>query len=443
MAAVVFEGSVTVVNTLAALLLLPLASHVGQDQFGRFPFVGDDDILGGGGTSWGVVLPDVEHGGWGRVCEEAFGPALFFALRQPGRVLLGGLDGLSVTSDDGCSYQRLENELAHRYASALWMDPDDNQHLLIGTSTPTADNGVWESFDGGNTFRSLLAARPGNVFSIAAAADTVHMALAGNDGAGRVLLLMSNDGGASFVDVSAALADRPVIHALLFDGDTLVLGGINGASEGTIDRVRFDGSTATTTVVGTTPRETTHAALFAGKLFVLARNGARGEVYVQNDSPLGFGLVQGGPTDCLFRHGDALWGCGKQGGLNTALFLRSDDGVQWREVVAFRDVHYRICPEATPGYAACGIYLETACADGVDNEVDGYRDCDDDDCAFHPACLGGTGEGEGEGGRNGDNDDTGPAVGPGDASTCAAGLSPVLPVLGLLLTPRQRRRRRR
>lgn len=435
------DGSVADVHTFFVTSLFLLSpAHVGQDQFGRFPFLNDDGALSGGGTSWGVVRPDVVHGGWARVCEEAFGPVVFFALQQPGRVVLGGIDGLSTTNDEGCSYQRIENDLAGSYVSALWVDPADDNHLLVGTSTVSADNGIWESRDGGDTFSAFLPRRPGAFFRIAVSNDGTRLAASGTDGAGRTLLLMSDDGNASFVDVSAAVADYPLVHALVFDGDDLVLGGLSASSEGIVERVAFDGVAATVTSIGTVPRETTHAVRFAGKLFVLSRNGARGELYVENGSPLGFGLVQGGPSDCLVVRGDELFGCGKQVGLNTAMFLRSDDGLAWQEVVPFRDVHYRICPEDTPGYAECGNYLETACADDVDNDVDGYLDCDDDDCTFAPACLGGEGEGEGEGEPSEGEGEGDPGKQP-DEPSCAA----TAPSAALLLAPLcalLRRRRR-
>jgi hypothetical protein len=433
------DGSVRLVNTLVVVALLVLPTHVGQEQFGRFPFVGDDEVFGGGGTSWGVVLPDVDNGGWGRVCEEAYGRAVFFAVQQPGRLLLGGLDGLSTTTDDGCSYQLVDNALAGSYASALWLDPHDARHLLVGTSTVSADNGIWESQDGGDTFAPVLARRPGAFFHLAVSDDGARLAASGSDPAGHTLMLLSNDAGASFVDVSDAVAAYPIAHALLFDGDALVVGGINSASEGVVDHLAFDGVTATLTHLGTVPRETTHAVRFLGQLYVLSRNGARGELYVENGSTLGFGLVQGGPSDCLAVRGDALFGCGKQVGLNTALFLRSDDGVTWSEVVPFRDVHYRVCPEDTAGYAECGNYLETACNDGVDNEVDGYLDCDDDDCAFNPACRAGEGEGEGEGDAGegeGEGDDDGDA-----AASCCTGSPATAAWLAPLFALRLRRRR--
>ncbi len=416
------------------LLIAFVAAHVGQDQFGKIPFV-DGGTLIGGATSWGLVRPDPE-GGWSRVCEEAFGPVVFFAIDQGERVLMGGIEGLSTTTDHGCSYTVVQNELTGEFTSALWIDPTNASHLIVGTSTVSATNGLWESSDGGDTWTELLPARPANFFNLAASDDGVLLAASGNNGAGEVLLLVSDDGGASFIDVSDVANQYPVIHALLFDGSTLLLGGFESTGQGFVDRVAFDGVSATATRLGSTPRETTQAALFQGELYVIAKNGTRGELYRANESALGFGVVPEGPSECVFVKGDDLFGCGKQVGVNTSLFLRSDDGVIWREEVAFFDIHYEICPEGAAGRTFCSTFVELFCADGVDNDLGGGTDCADPDCETNEVCVG---EGEGEGGE-GEGDVVGEGEGEGvlPATSCCTGAPASVWLLGLGLRRRRR-----
>jgi hypothetical protein len=370
--------------------LLAVSSHVGQDQFGRFPFVNDDGDFLGGGTSWGLVLPDLDNGSWGRVCEESFGPVVAFALRQEGRIVLGGVDGLWETMDAGCSYRSLENTLAGQTLAAWWVDPSNADHLLVGTGTTSQENGLWESFDGGNSFVDVLSPRGAFFFHLTASPEGEQIAASGTDVEGRPLLLASRDGGASFTDLSTQLTGRSIVRALAFDGDELIVGGLNDAGQGALDRLTFVGSEATVTSSAVFTRETTHAVVFRDKLYVIAKNGARGELLVQADESSRFDVVSGGPTDCVFVHAGVLFGCGKQAGLNTSLFLRSDDGAAWQEQIAFREVHYRSCPETTPGYAACGLYIETSCADDDDNDSDGLTDCADDDCKVALSCTAGT-----------------------------------------------------
>ena len=432
-----------------------VVGHVGQDQFGKFPFVEGGAVVGGG-TSWGLVRPTPGAGPdvWERVCEESFGPVVFFAVDQGVRgVLLGGVDGMFRSVDAGCSYQLVDNDLAGEFVSASWFDPHDADHLIIGTSTTNSDNGLWESFDGGDTFVEVRAPAALSYFNIAVSDDGEFVAANGSDGGGNNVLVVSDDGGASFVDVSDVAVAYPVVHALLFDGHDLLLGGLQATTQGFVDRVVFDGGAARSTRVGDTPREVKQAALFQGNLYVLANNGTRGELYIENDSALGFGLVDGGPTDCVFVKGDMLVGCGKQVGLNTSLFLQSNDGSIWTESVNFRDIHYQVCPEGTVGRDRCATFVELFCADDNDNDFDGLDDCADPDCDTNEVCDGegegddvGEGEGDSVGVGEGEGEGDGSGEGEGDVvdrGSCCAGAPSQAALAGALLLLVRRRRPRR
>lgn len=385
------------------MLTLILAAHVNQDQFGRFPFVDDEGVLFGGGTSWGIVTPDDVYGGYGRVCEESFGPVVFFALYQPSRgdrLVLGGIEGMAQTSDGGCSLTPLENELAGEFVSALHVDANNPDHLIIGTSTPSSGNGIWESFDGGDSFRVLRALEEEVLWFGIAADDAGRIALSGSDANAINYVLYSEDGGATFEDVSSLWRDEPIARALVFDGDDLIVGGLLPNVRGFVDRAQLGVDPPTKTRIGTTPRDVTLAVTFRESLYVLSRNGLIGEMLREDASnKTGFVLVPGGPSDCAFVAGDALYGCGKQTqGLNPSLFLRSRDGAAWETAIAFVDVHYRNCAVGSRGQVGCASFLETLCGDGEDDDFDGADDCEDDDCRFNELCIGeGEGEGEGEG----------------------------------------------
>ena len=55
---------------------------------------------------------------------------------------------LHVTHDGGKSFQRVRGEDRHVDDHALWIDPSDNQHLLIG-----CDGGIYRSYDGGQLWQ--------------------------------------------------------------------------------------------------------------------------------------------------------------------------------------------------------------------------------------------------------------------------------------------------
>lgn len=435
---VVVKYSVLLVTAL--LSSSAAVAHLGQDQFGRFPYV-VDGTFAGGGTSWGVVRPDDVFGGWGRVCEESFGPAVTFSVWQPefGRVLQGGISGVEISTDNGCSWTALDNELAGTFPNAFWQDPNDTHHWLVGTSTIGAENGLWRTQDGGDTWTEVLAPRLGNFFSVAVSDDGTRVAAAGNDGAQHVLLLWSSDGGLTFSDISGPVDARIIVSALAFRGDALVLGGLDASTQGFIDLVRVDeAGDVVVEPVGTTPRQTTHALVFNDTLYVVARNGARGELYRENDSPLGFGVVVDGPTDCLYVAAEQLWGCGKQGGASTTMFVHSADGETWTTDVAFFDVHYRQCPEGTIGATACSTFVETLCGNNTDDDLDGGLDCADDDCRFNTLCAEGEGEGEPAEGEGEGEAAEGEGEQPPGGCTCA-GASPAPSLLALVLLRRRRR----
>ena len=102
------------------LLSASASAHLGQEQFGRFPFV-VDGVISGGGTSWGVVLPDDIFGGYARVCEESFGPAVTISVQQRdgARVMSAGINGIEITTDAGCSWTVLDNELLAAFPNAF------------------------------------------------------------------------------------------------------------------------------------------------------------------------------------------------------------------------------------------------------------------------------------------------------------------------------------
>jgi photosystem II stability/assembly factor-like uncharacterized protein len=53
-----------------------------------------------------------------------------------------------LTVDGGKTWNRLSNDARHVDDHALWIDPDDTRHFMIG-----GDGGVYETFDGGTTYQ--------------------------------------------------------------------------------------------------------------------------------------------------------------------------------------------------------------------------------------------------------------------------------------------------
>jgi len=55
---------------------------------------------------------------------------------------------LQVTDDGGKTFHRVGERNKHVDNHSVWIDPDETTHLVIG-----CDGGVYESFDGGKTYR--------------------------------------------------------------------------------------------------------------------------------------------------------------------------------------------------------------------------------------------------------------------------------------------------
>ncbi len=376
-----------------AVVAGPARAHLGQEFFGRFPFVDDAGAVVGGGTSWGLVLPDAA-GRFARVCEEAAGPLVTFAHAQPhrGRVLLGTDAGLVQSIDDGCGYDVVDNDLRATLPAALVALPATPDTLHVVTATTGVENRLWRSTDGGDSFVARGPPVAGTLDVVAASDDGRRVCVAGRTAAGpaaaaRPLLRCLDDDADAFVDLDAAVAGRVRVSAVVVvPGGDLVVAGLDATAAGFVDRV----DPALAVVVdarGPLPRHATHAALVGDTLAVLARNGPRAQLFVTAlSSSTPFVPVDGGPTDCLFAAGGRFVGCGKDRGADAPLFLRSDDAVTWAPAVAFAAVRPRPCPTDTPGALRCPPPDERACGDRFDDDYDGAVDCADDDCAA--ACAG-------------------------------------------------------
>lgn len=435
------------VRSLAVLLALslavPAAAHVGQLQEGREAFLVDGDLVGGLST-WGIVLPVGNH--WERVCEEAIGPVAFFARRRAsGDILVGTLEGLMVTSDEGCSYQLVSGALDTHSPSAMVAV---GSRLFATTAHYGQANGIYVSDDDGESW--TLAHGPVTdtaLFQLQASADGTHlMATGSRTGASTSpVVLVSVDGGDSFQDASAGYGGYVIVSALGFreNGTTAMISAMTSDNQFRVLGAAA-GSYASPTTIGTLPSEAKSGVDWNNTVWVITplagmlyRKGAADADFVQVSD------TTSGPTKCIAKHpdGDRLLGCGRQAIGNPGLFMESTDGVTWSALLGFDDIAYRICPEDTAGFTMCATYFESSCGNNEDEDFDQLVDCDDDDCAFR---CGGEGEGEGEGDPGEGEGDPGEGEGEGEGEPrgcpCNGGSGVELSLLALLaLTARYRR----
>lgn len=113
---------------------------------------------GRGGAGGGAVdngetgLYRSDDGGatWRKIATNNPRPMYFSQVRvdpnNPDKVYQGGVK-MSVTADAGKSIETSANTVAHDDTHAIWIDPNNSDHLLIG-----GDGGVYSSYDGSKTW---------------------------------------------------------------------------------------------------------------------------------------------------------------------------------------------------------------------------------------------------------------------------------------------------
>lgn len=403
----------------ALLLAAPAAGHANQPQEGRVPFVVDGAVIGGLST-WGLVLPVGDA--WQRVCEEAIGPVAFFSRRQGnGDILVGALDGLMVTRDQGCSYQLVSGALDGLAPSAL---VEAGGRLFATTGQFGAQNGVFVSDDGAASWDPATTPQSELLlFRLIASPDGTHlMATGSRSGASTApVVLVSTDGGDSFADASAGYSAYVIATALGFleDGTTAMISGITATNDFRVLRADAD-SYAAPTVIGNLPAEAKYGVAWQGTVWVVTP--LSGDLYQKRTTDGDFVHVtdaRTGPTNCIYLHpsGDGLMGCGRQLPGSPGLFMESTDGATWTELIGFDDVSYRVCSAETTGFTACATYYESSCSNGGDEDFDQLIDCDDDDCLGRCASEG-EGEGEGDPAEGEGEGDVGEGEGEGEQPGC-------------------------
>ncbi len=410
-----------------------VATHGAEPQAGKFPYfdAAAPGGLTGGGTSWGIVMPEDDH--FARACEEAYSNAefdevpsppralnsSFSHLRADGGVLIGGFGGTYITYDFGCTYEAVPF-FDGQVTSAVARGPAGS--LLLATATLSGDNAIYESVDDGDTWSELVPPIPDvSFFQLVANADGSLILATGSNSAGATVpaVFISVNGGASFDDVSSGYTQYPLVRGAAFDVDgAALLGGFDAQGKGMVLRATapFDapeeqpvdlvgdgvGDDDDPGVADAFPSEITHIAVVPNGGGVVAL--ARLRKVLFHLAPGGTAFVDvteaaTGPSDCVFVHpdGQRLVGCGQEIATGAVgLFMESTDGVTWAPTIDFADVVYRRCPVGSVGHEACKGQFEATCDDGLDDDFDQLVDCEDDECS--PLC-GGEGEGEGEGGE--------------------------------------------
>jgi len=119
-------------------------------------------------TNFGLLVSEDAGASWEWVCEQAIGLNTFIYQIGPppsDRLYAVSFDGLTFSTDFGCTWDRVQGQLATFNVTDAFPDPSDSTHVLAVARPGSVDGGtppqgVYESTDGGRTFGPPLYVAP-------------------------------------------------------------------------------------------------------------------------------------------------------------------------------------------------------------------------------------------------------------------------------------------
>ncbi len=116
----------------------------------------------GAATAMGLVRQDPDKlrffGGYP-------GDVVWAELDGQGRVLVGGQDGVFVTSNWGCTWSALDGPPSAAPVHAMTRSPDSGRPLLLATASVGTQNAIYHSPDGGLSWQALPGTEGASVYT--------------------------------------------------------------------------------------------------------------------------------------------------------------------------------------------------------------------------------------------------------------------------------------
>jgi hypothetical protein len=316
---------------MAALALAVLVSS-GARADGAFP-TGMSVLLPAGapeliliGTTFGLVVSQDAGTSFRYVCEPYVTGSginvLVYQAGSDGEVVAAHLDGLSRTSDLGCTWTRASGIPAQLLVTDAFVDPSNPSSVLAIALPPAAGASLFASTDGGLSFGStLLTSGTPQVLAderllsveIAASAPGVYYATTfalptASSPAGSAALLRSGDGGATWTRFDLGVGPGVQVKIAQVDpadANTVYLRVTSAAA----DEIRV------TTDGGATVQPLLALSGFLGG-FLRASDGTLyagtldGSFYVRAPGAAGFDRLPGPHLQCLGERAGLVYACG-------------------------------------------------------------------------------------------------------------------------------------
>ncbi len=342
----------------SALLGTRVAEAHGLNPAGLAPFLVDGEMVGAA-TNLGLVLYIDDVPTW-RTEMRVHGTLHWFGYTASGRVLVGTSNTLLVTEDGGCTFEGHSEAFGGVDVRSMVTDPNTARPHLIATATEDANNGIFSTPDGGDTWELVQGTEiSGQYLSLRySSIEGTYIALSTTETVGSFTFSIVDTTGeilqTSIVDIEAADivrlitpgADAGVGFVAAFtrdlDADPVPLGT---ALPGTDNLYRVDYLDGTLELVDTLTESNRFfsGAVFGGESYVtdyddrLLRYSAEGLTEVGED-------VRYCVDDSLSN--DTLWACGRRPQDHT--FYTSSDAETWEGILLFDDITVGDCPEKVP-----------------------------------------------------------------------------------------------
>lgn len=350
---------------------------------------------------WGLWI-GTDSGPWTWICEEEVNLYRLrkWALSTDGSFYVTDTRGVTLSTDNGCTWTPAGGELAMLRTSDIAADPTDGATAWVTTDDVTtsadggssADNALFVTHDHGASFNRVttldgngrrfesVKLAPGGVIYVISAGlmtpfnVTLHKSMDGAGSFGATPIAFTIGGTAPYAGEVMALDPRDpnVVYLRLF----FTVPGDGGDSVPLQVLVRTNDAGATMTEVFRMVGEATPSGATRG-IDGVAVDGKRGKVFVATAMGLLAGADPGGaatvtvqPTggltiaQCVEVHGDAIYACSSNYSPDFAALARSDDGGQtFHQVLSYQSTKGPIdCPAGTPVGDNCPYYWQTYAA---------------------------------------------------------------------------------
>jgi hypothetical protein len=311
-------------------------------------------------TNFGLIVSEDAGGSWRWVCEEVIGAraSLYFLGPAPARKLLGvSLNGLAVSSDGACSWERSGGALAGAQVNDAAPHPVDSQAVLA-LARREGLSGVYASSDGALSFSGPSYTAPAgtliNSVEISPSDDRTRYLTLIEETAFLPSVARSTNAGESWtvIDASAVLGARTLRIMLIDPADPkrLYLRAIDLASRKDQVIVSIDGAATFQSTLELPEAMTAFLRRANGELIAVSRGGS----YVSKDrgmtwSPSPISLH----VRALGELGGKLYAVADNFADGFAVGVSENDGSTWTPLLKFN----QIC-----GVLECGE-LPTVCAE--------------------------------------------------------------------------------